>query len=57
VETRPAGSPVGPSGDLGAPLIRVRLELRGRGSNTGLIAALNEVAGVVEVGTEDLDEY
>ena len=32
VETRPAGSPVGPSGDLGAPLIRVRLELRGRGS-------------------------
>jgi hypothetical protein len=37
--------------------VRVRLELRGRGSDTGLIAALNDVDGVVEVGTEEVEDY
>jgi len=57
VETRPAGTAVGPAGDSGPALVRVRLELRGRGSDTGLIAALNDVDGVVEVGTEEVEDY
>ncbi len=57
VETRPAGSAVGPAGGSGPPLVRVRLELRGEGSDAGLIAALNDVDGVVEVGTEEVDDY
>jgi hypothetical protein len=39
------------------PLIRVRLELRGRGANTNLVAALNDLDGVVEVRTEDVEDY
>jgi hypothetical protein len=37
--------------------VRVRLELRGEGSATGLVAAVNEVDGMVEVGTEDVEDY
>jgi hypothetical protein len=37
--------------------VRVRLELRGEGSDTGLVAAVNDVDGVVEVGTEEVDDY
>jgi hypothetical protein len=29
----------------------------GEGSATGLVAAVNEVDGVVEVGTEDVEDY
>jgi hypothetical protein len=36
---------------------RVRLELRGEDPDTGLVAALNEVDGVVEIGTEQDDDY
>jgi hypothetical protein len=53
VETRPVGATVG----AGPPLVRVRLDLRGEGSETGLIAALNDVDGVVEVGSEEIDDY
>ena len=57
VETRPAAAAVGPDGQSGPPLVRVRLELYGEGSDTGLIAALNDVDGVVEVGSEEVDDY
>jgi putative Mg2+ transporter-C (MgtC) family protein len=57
VETRPAGTTVRPGGDSGPPLIQVRLQLEGRGANTALIAALNELDGVVEVGTEAVEDY
>jgi len=57
VETRPAGAPVGPDGESGPALVRVRLELHGEGSDTGLIAALDDVDGVVEVGSEEIDDY
>jgi hypothetical protein len=56
VETRPATAALGPDQRAGPPLVRVRLELRGEGSETGLIAALDDVDGVVEVGSEDLDD-
>ena len=56
VETRPATAALGPEGEAGPPLVRVRLELHGEGSETGLIAALDDVEGVVEVGSEDLDD-
>jgi putative Mg2+ transporter-C (MgtC) family protein len=54
VETRPAGAPVGVDGP---PLVRVRLELQGEGAATALIAALNDVDGVVEVGSEEIEDY
>jgi MgtC family len=57
VETRPAAAAVGPDGQSGPPLVRVRLELHGEGPDTGLIAALNDVDGVVEVGSEEVDDY
>jgi putative Mg2+ transporter-C (MgtC) family protein len=57
VETRPAGSAVGSGGESGPALVQVRLELQGRGTNTGLIAALDELDGVVEVGTEEVEDY
>jgi putative Mg2+ transporter-C (MgtC) family protein len=57
VGTSPAGTTVGPGGESGPALVRVRLELRGRGSGTGLVAELNEVDGVVEVGTEEAEDY
>ena len=57
VETRPVAAAVGPDGQSGPPLVRVRLELHGEGSDTGLIAALNDVDGVVEVGSEEVDDY
>jgi putative Mg2+ transporter-C (MgtC) family protein len=56
VETPPATAALGPDGAAGSPLVRVRLELPGQGSETGLIAALDAVDGVVEVGSEDLDD-
>jgi putative Mg2+ transporter-C (MgtC) family protein len=57
VETRPAGSTVGTGGESGPPLVQVRLDLQGRGTNTALIAALDELDGVVEVGTEEVENY
>ena len=57
VETRPAAAAVGPDGQSGPPLVRVRLEIHGEGPDTGLIAALNDVDGVVEVGSEEVDDY
>jgi putative Mg2+ transporter-C (MgtC) family protein len=57
METRPAGTAVGPGGESGPPLVRVRMELRGAGTDAGLIAALDDVDGVVEVGTEEVEDY
>ncbi|HEV7657088.1 MAG TPA: MgtC/SapB family protein [Mycobacteriales bacterium] len=57
VETAPAGTSVGPGGESGPPLVRVGLELRGTGPNTALLAELNDVDGVVEVRTEDTEDY
>ena len=45
------------SGESGPPLVRVGLELRGTGPNTALLAELNDVDGVVEVRTEDTEDY
>jgi hypothetical protein len=57
VETHPAGTAVGAGGESGPGLVRVRLEQRGEGSDKGLVAAVNDVDGVVEVGTEEVDDY